>query len=509
MKALIVGGGFGGLATAALLSRNGLDVTLIEKNKTLGGRARSFEKGGYKFDMGPSWYLMPEVFERFFRLLGHEERTFPKLKKLDPSFNLYTEAGRIEIHSDMSKNRETLDTAEPNGFDKFNEYLDLTSLFYERTLNGLLYKNFDGLFSMLSLKSLKIIAKNHPLKPMAKMHDEYFSSDILKYLAGFSSVFLGGDPSNIPSIYSMVNHSIFRQGVYYPDGGFHSLVNSFVDAGKKLGVKFITGEEVKSVRIEGRKVTSVVTDKAQYQSDFFIFNADYNHVDQKIIPVAFRNYSSRYWEKRNLSPSALLAYVGVRGKLNLSHHNIFIKGNWNNHFRSLKNMEPEIPEDFAFYASVRSKSDNSVSPEGNESLFILIPVSTSFNDTMENRNKYVNLAIKRIEQASDRSLHDQIEIMETYCISDFSRDYNAFKGSAFGISNTLGQTAGLRPSMRSRKLKNVFYVGQYTHPGIGVPMAIIASEIVSGIVLSSSGTRLSPSSFVNGQDPLIGKIVKQ
>jgi phytoene desaturase len=509
MKALVIGGGFGGLATAALLSRSNLEVTLIEKNKTLGGRARSFEKGGYKFDMGPSWYLMPEIFERYFRLLGDQVQGLPKLKKLDPSFFLYTERGKIEIHPDMSKNKEILNSAEPGGYDKFDRYLDLTSSFYERTLNGLLYKKFDGLLSMLSPSSLNVIAKNHPLRPMAKMHDKYFSSDILKYLAGFSSVFLGGDPSNIPSIYSMVNHSIFRQGVYYPEGGFSSLVNSFVEAGRKLGVKFITGEEVKSIRIEGRKVTSVITDNGEYSADCFIFNADYQHVDQNIIPKEYRNYSKRYWEKRDLSPSALLAYLGVKGKLDLAHHNIFIKGDWNNHFKSLKNMEQEIPEDFAFYASVRSKSDDSVSPTGNESLFILIPVSGSFNDKPEVRKKYIDLAIKRIELASGRSIHDQIEILETYCISDFSKDYNAFNGSAFGISNTLGQTAGLRPSMRSRKLKNIFYVGQYTHPGIGVPMTIIAAEIVSGIVLSSVRTSMLFSSFAKGQDPLTRKIVKQ
>ena len=482
MKAVVIGGGFGGLASAALLAKKGFEVELVEKNASLGGRARTYSKGGFTFDMGPSWYLMPEVFDRLFKILGFNREDFYRLKKLDPSFEIVADGKRTAIHPDPHKNRETMNSLENNGFTSFENYLDECSLLYGKTMSSLLYRNFDGLRSMVSLPVLKSALGMKILINMGRFNRGYFKSAEMQYIAGFSAVFLGGDPSSIPAVYSMVNHSIFRNGVFYPEGGFGAVVDALVKAGSELGVTYFTGEEVFNVDVTDNRVTSVSGRTSGHKGDVFLFNADYHHVEQDLLKPEYRNYSARYWNTRDISPSAILAYIGLSGKLNLQHHTIVIDGGWDAHFSSIRNRSETIPENFAFYVSLRSRSDPAVAPEGCENMFLLIPVSANFRDTEENRNKFLSSALDRLGRITGTDLQERILYMKSYCRNDFESDYNAFLGSAFGLSQTLGQTAGMRPSMRNRNLKNLFYVGQYTHPGIGVPMTLIAAEIVSSLI---------------------------
>ena len=482
MKTIVVGGGFGGLASAALLAKQGNEVLLIEKNTTLGGRGRTYTSSGFTFDMGPSWYLMPEVFDNLFAKLGFNREDFYRIRRIDPSFQIVSDGRKITVKPVMDQNKETFDSLEPDGYFKFQKYSEQCRELYNKTMSSLLYREFNGLKSMISPSVMKSAFGMKILSSMGKINEKSFISKEMQYITGFSAVFLGGDPSNIPAVYSMVNYSIFNQGVFYPEGGFGSVVNALVKAGEELGVHYITGEEITAMKLEGKRLVRVSSNSNEYRGDAFLFNADYRHVEQDLIPPGYRNYSSEYWDKKEVSPSALLAYVGISGKINLQHHTIVIDGGWDRHFKSITRKEESIPENFSFYVSLRSKSDPGVSPDGCENMFILIPVSVGFKDTEESRNKFINLAMKRLEKITGTGIIERILYKRSYCRTEFQVDYNSYLGSAFGLAQTLGQTAGMRPSMRNKKIENLFYAGQYTHPGIGVPMTIISAEIVSSII---------------------------
>jgi phytoene desaturase len=496
LKSIVVGGGFGGLATAALLARQGHEVTLIEKNSSLGGRARTFSSDEYTFDMGPSWYLMPEVFDHLFNKLGFSREDFYDIIKLDPSFQIVSDGKPLLVRPNIADNKELFESLEPDGYIKFCKYMDKCSVLYEKTMNSLLYREFNGLNSMISPKVFKNALGMNILSSMESFNKKFFKSKELQYISGFSSVFLGGSPSNIPAVYSMINYSIFKQGVFYPVGGFGRVVDAFVSVGKEMGVNYITGEEISEIHISGNKITDISGNHGKYASDLFIFNADYHHIDRELLPEGYRNYSSSYWDRKRLSPSAILAYIGVSIKLNFPHHNIIIDGGWEDHFNSINNKSETIPDNFSFYLSVRSRSDPKVAPAGGENLFVLIPVSPFFNDNPESREIIVNMAIQRLERLNSHSFVERITYKRIYGRSDFMRDYNSYLGSAFGLSQTLRQTAGMRPSMRNRKIQNMFYVGQYTHPGIGVPMTIISAEILASILNfeAKNHVKLSPPS---------------
>lgn len=482
MKVVVVGAGFGGLAAAALLARKGYSVTLLEKNREPGGRARQFSEGGYTFDMGPSWYLMPEVFTHYFEVIGKRMDDYYRLKSLDPSFTIYFRNRSVKIHREDSKNSHTYDSLEEDGYRKMQKYLGETEKLYNTAMSGLLYREYNGARSMVSPRIMGKAAKVHLLESMGDFNSSYFSSAEMRQITGFSSVFLGGTPKNIPAVYGMVNHSIFRDGVYYPVGGFGKMVEGMVNLCKDMGVETRFGFEVTTSGIRDSRMMWVSSREESIEGDVFLFNADYAHSDSVIIDNSHSNFSKKHWERSRLAPSAILAYCGVRGILPLEHHNIFMGDQADEHYQSLMKMDDEIPEGFSFYASLRSKSDDTVAPPGRSNLFILIPVSANFNDSGKNRERYIRAALGRIQSVTGFDIMNSLDYIRTYSRTDFVIDYNAYRGSAFGLSQTMFQTAGFRPPMRSRKLKNVFYAGQYTHPGIGVPMVFIAAEIVSSLI---------------------------
>ncbi|WP_393971788.1 phytoene desaturase family protein [Oxyplasma meridianum] len=484
MDVVIVGAGFGGLASAALLANLGYSVTVLEKNNEVGGRSRVFRDKGYTFDMGPSWYLMPEVFENYFKKLGKNIDDYYQLKLLDPSFRIYYSETAINVSKTGEKRKRIFDNLENDGYEKFQNYLKVTGEIYAKTMGELLYKQYKGFFSMLSPFLLKMAINTQFFQSMSKFNSKFFDSEELRALTGFSSVFLGGTPESIPAVYSMVNYSIFQQGVFYPEGGFGKMVDGIMKLCLEVGVKFKTGFEVKRSETDRKRMTKVFSDDKEISGDIFLFNSDYVNADSKVIGDSYSNYGKKYWERANIAPSAILAYCGIKGDIPLEHHNIFIGKSAKSHYDSLEASET-IPEDFSFYASLRSKSDSEISPSGNSNLFILIPVSQNFNDSPQIRERYVISALNRISHVTGLNIAGSIDFMRIYGKGDFINDYNAFKGTAFGLSQTIRQTAGFRPLMRNRYLENVFYAGQYTHPGIGVPMVFIAAEIVSSMIQKS------------------------
>lgn len=483
MKAIVVGAGFGGLATAALLSSKGMEVAVVERNEIPGGRAGVFEQDGFRFDMGPSWYLMPEVFEHYFSLLGEERSSFYGLKKLEPSFRVSFRDEFLDIDT-----QNILDVAGRYGEGPdFKRYLSACGNLYRKVVEKLLYRDFIGLASMLNPSVIWALPGSHITWSMDRFASKFIESRKLRQILGFPAVFLGGDPYSIPAIYSMINHSIFSDGVYYPEGGFGKVVKSLVRLCQEGGVKFHFSETVNGVEIDGNKIRGVLTEKGTYRGDIFIFNGDYAYMEKNIIPERLRSHGDRYWESRDYSPSALLYYLGLKKNREVRHHTVYISENWETQFLYIKENRNSIPEDFSFYICSRSSDDPSSAPENHDSLFVLVPVPMNYSEPDD------DLILSRIFETPGIDLDvGSVVLKRRFLPSDFKRRYLGINSSAFGLSQTLRQTAGMRPSIRSRKIRNLFYVGQNTHPGIGVPMAFISASVVSRAVLKSSGMEAFP-----------------
>ena len=467
MKVVIVGAGIGGLSTALYLRKKGEEVTVIEKLDQPGGRARSFSHEEFSFDMGPSWYLMPEVFEKFFHEVGEEP---PQIMKVDPLFSLYTGKLNVlerseEFYHDLSQ------------FKDFESYLEDTQFMYSLAMEKFLFKEmkFSDFLDPAIIRNLK----RFPIfTSLDSFNRRYFSDDFVLKALGFSSVFLGGSPFNIPAVYAIVNYAIYGKGVYYPKGGFAGYVTKLFEACKKSGVQFKFNHEVDKIDIDNDKVISVRSGEDVERGDVFIFNMDYHYADT-LLPMEYTMGGESYWERRKLSPSAVLAYVGVEGEVNAPHHGIFINGNWKLHFDSIsKGNEPD-PENMSYYVSYRKATDSSL--KGKDLVF-LIPVSPGL--LLPNYQDYVRKVIDDFKAKTRSSFHIKYE--KVYRPVNFEEDYNAYKGSAFGLAHTLDQTGPFRPPMKNRKLSNLFYVGQYTQPGIGVPMVTISAMIVGDKILNWS-----------------------
>ncbi|BCU69646.1 phytoene desaturase family protein [Stygiolobus caldivivus] len=471
MKAVVIGGGFSGLATASLLSRQGIEVTLVEKNNTLGGRARVLEEKGYKFDMGPSWYLMPEVFDCLFSSIG--KRRPYELVKLSPSFKLTIDWKKdIVIYPDMSDNKEELNKLEENGFEKMERYLEYTRFMYETAMKKFLYREYSAPGDLFTREVMGEAVKLGLFSSLESFNKRFFKSEDMLKLTGFASVFLGGSPDVIPGLYALVNYPIFGQGVFYPKGGFGKIVEGLVgDYDVRLG------EEVVKAKVKDRKVYALKTNKGEVDGDLFVFSGDYRWLDQNVLPVGYSNYDEGYWDTRVYAPSAVLAFVGIRDSIDEPHHHIVIRGDWKKHFSAIFNNSP-LPEGLSYYVSIRSKSEQGLAPEGGDSLFFLIPLPPGFNGDSESIAKKV--VFEYLEKHGIR----EVDYIRFFTPREFRLDYNATLGTAFGLAHTLSQTALFRPSMRNRRLSNLLYTGQYTHPGIGVPMVIISAQVATQIVVS-------------------------
>ncbi|QKR00666.1 phytoene desaturase [Metallosphaera tengchongensis] len=464
MRAVVVGAGIGGLSTALLLQKKGLEVTVLEKLDVPGGRARGFSDAVYSFDMGPSWYLMPEVFQRFYRELG--EGT-PEVKEVDPLFSLYV--------GDMGKEgtSRTFWKDEYPVRGDLEGYLQDTEFMYKMAMERFLFKEM-RVYDFLDPTIIKNLGRFPLFTSLDSFNRRYFSEDFSLKSLGFSSVFLGGSPFNTPAIYAMVNYAILGGGVYYPKGGFQGLVNRLYDLCKRAGVEFRFNEEVNKVEVRDKVVA--VWGRERVEGDVFVFNMDYERADS-MLPYDY-SLGESYWKKKKLSPSAVLGYLGVEGEVKVPHHSIFVNGDWRYHFDSItKGNEPDL-ENLSYYVSYRKASDDSLR---GQDLVFLIPVSAGLESL--NLKKYIDAVVSDFKAKTGSKFTIKYERM--YGPSDFKRDYNAFKGTAFGISHTLDQTGPFRLPMRHRKLDNLFFVGQYTQPGIGVPMVTISSMLVSEKVLGS------------------------
>ena len=474
---VVVGSGFGGLSTACYLADAGFDVTVLEKNDGLGGRASVLEAEGFKFDMGPSWYLMPDVFERFFDHFGHEPEDFYELERLDPHYRIFFKDGdTVDITADREDMYELFDSYEPGAGDALAEYLDTSEEHYGVAMEHFIYEDRPRLRDWVDLDVMR--AAPIGLQLLGTMDDyvaDYFESPKLRQIMQYTLVFLGGAPSNTPAIYNMMSHVDFNLGVYYPENGLQSVVDACVELGEGMGVEYVTDAEVTEI-LNRRDGFTVESEAGTFDSDYVVSNADYAHTERELLPEHERQYDDDYWESRTYSPSAFLLYLGVEGDVEpLEHHTLVLPTDWDPHFEQIFD-DPAWPEDPAYYLCVPSKTDDSVAPDGHSNLFALVPVAPGLDDTEEVRTWYRDLVLDDIAENTGVELRDRIVFEEQFSVSEFADRYNSTQGTALGLAHTLKQTALLRPSHRSEASPGLYYTGSYTTPGIGVPMCLISGE---------------------------------
>ena len=474
---VIVGSGFGGLSTACYLADAGANVTVVEKNEQVGGRASQLQAEGFTFDMGPSWYLMPDVFERFFGHFGKQPSDYYELTQLDPHYRIFFKDGdQVDMVPDLETNKEIFEGYEPGAGDALDRYLDKSEYTYNVGMEHFVYEDRPRLRDYIDTD---VFRYSWGLSLLGKMQGhvaDYFEHPKLQQIMQYTLVFLGGSPSNTPALYNLMSHVDFNMGVYYPEGGLRSLVDAMVELGEELGVEYVTDQPVDE--IAGRKGGFAVRTEhgEEYLADYVVSNADYAHTEQELLPPEKRQYSEDYWESRTYAPSAYLLYLGVEGDVEpLEHHTLVLPTDWDDHFETIFD-DPQWPDDPAYYLCVPSKTDDSVAPEGHSNLFALVPIAANLEDTPELREEFRELVLDDIADNTGVELRDRIVFEESFCVNDFSDRYNSMHGTALGMAHTLRQTALLRPNRKSSEVDGLYFTGSYTTPGIGVPMCLISGQ---------------------------------
>jgi len=482
-KIIIVGSGFGGLSAAGLLAKKGNEVLVIEKNEQPGGRASVWKKDGFTFDMGPSWYLMPDVFENYFSEFGKKPGELMELIRLDPSYRVFFDKDDfVDISADIEKNLDLFEQLEPGAKEKMKEYLELSKYEYDIAMRDFIYKDYKHLTDFFKPKIIVEGTKLHMFQKLDAFAQRFFKSEKIRKILEYTIVFLGGSPYDSPALYSLMSHVDFNMGVWFPIGGIGKLAEVMHKIAEEQGAKFIFNEPVEKILTENGKVVGVKTSKNKYEADIIIVNADYAWADQNLLDKKDRSYSEKYWEKRKIAPCAYLLFLGLDKPLKrFIHHNLYFDPKWDKHFDDIfKN--PKWPEDFSYYVSCISKTDKSTAIKNGENVFVLIPVAPGLEDNEEIRQKYFDKTIEHMEKLAGENIRDHIVLKRIFAHNDFSDRYNAYKGTALGLAHTLKQTAVFRPKHESKKVKNLYYTGHYNHPGIGVPMVIISSQILADMI---------------------------
>lgn len=484
-KVVVIGSGFAGLSAACCLAKEGCAVTVLEKNATPGGRARQFEAEGFKFDMGPSWYWMPDVFEQFFNHFGKKTSDYYNLKRLDPSYRIYFGKGdEMNLPANMEEMYSLFESYESGSSVKLKKFLEDAKYKYEASMQEFVFKPAHSPLEYFHWKILKASLRLQLLKSLSSEINGLFKDTRLIRLLEFPVLFLGATPEKTPAMYSIMNYADMVLGTWYPDGGMVKIVDAMVSLAKELGVKFEFNSEVTKIEAEHKNIKRLITAHGRIiEADVVVGGADYHHLEQEVLDKSYRQYDEAYWANRVMAPSSLVFYLGVRGKMkNVLHHNLFFDADFKLHSAEIY-TDKKWPTEPLFYMSVPSVTDDSIAPEGHENLFILMPIATDLEDTQEIREHYFERILERIKAVTGEDLKDRIIYQRSYCINDFKTDYHSYRGNAYGLANTLGQTAFLKPKMKSRKLENLYFTGQLTVPGPGIPPALISGQIVAREVM--------------------------
>ncbi|MGV3636313.1 MAG: phytoene desaturase family protein [Flavobacteriales bacterium] len=481
--AIVIGAGFSGIAAAASLARRGFSVDLVEKNAAAGGRASVWQQRGFTFDMGPSFYWMPEVFERFFAEFGQRAADHYDLRRLDPSYKVvFSPTDDMAVPALRADQRQLFERYEPGGARALDEFLAEAKIKYDLGMGELVYRPS---LSWLEYAHPGVIAgllKTSVLRSLRKHVRDHFKEPKLRALMEFPVLFLGAAPQNTPALYSLMNYADLELGTWYPMGGMGRVVEGMLRVAEDQGVRCHFHRTVQRIVVKDGRASGIETDQGMHEADVVIAAADYHHVEQRLLPEEHRSYTSAYWEDRKMAPSSLLFYLGLNRTIpRLEHHTLFFDEALDTHSAEIYD-DPVWPSKPLFYVSCSSRTDPSVAPAGHENMVILIPIAPGLQDTEAIREHYFNIVMERMAKYVGFDPRPHVVLKRSYCINDLKSDYNAFRGNAYGLANTIMQTGPLRPSMKSRKVKGLYFAGQLTVPGPGVPPAIISGQVVAELV---------------------------
>jgi len=486
-KVSVIGSGIAGLSAAIDLADSNFEVTVHEKNDKPGGRINYFEQDGYRFDMGPSWYWMPEVFDNFYQKHGYKTSDFYDLKRLDPSYKvIFSTDYSVEIPADFNELLDLFESKEPGSAKNLQKFIDEAAYKYKVGMNEFVWKPSHSIFEFASPKILKSAFQLQLFSSISKEINNVVKDPDLRKILEFPVLFLGATPEDTPALYSLMNYADLKLGTWYPMGGMHNISKAFHKIALDKGVKFKFNDSVKGFEYQTNSISAVVSENSRMEADIVVAAADYHHIDRQVLSPQFANYTDSYWDSRKLAPSSLLMFLGVDKKINnLSHHNLFFDTDFKKHAYEIY-KEPKWPSDPLFYVCAPSLTDSQVAPPGKENLFILIPIAPDLNDSDTGiYESYFNDVIERIELFTGDRFKDKIELKKFFGVQDFKSVYNSFKGNAYGLANTLFQTAFLKPSLKNKNLTNLYYSGQLTTPGPGLPPSIISGQVVASEIIKT------------------------
>lgn len=477
----IIGSGFSSLAASCYLAKAGYEVTIFEKNATIGGRARQLIKDGFTFDIGPTWYWMPDVFERFFSDFNKKPSDYYILEKLNPAYSVYFgKNDYITIEDTLEKIYNAFEEEEKGSSQKLKKFINIAKSNYDIAIKDLVYNPGVSPLELVTPTTIKKL--NQFFSTIKKDVRKEFKNERLVKILEFPVLFLGAKPSDTPSFYSFMNYADFGLGTFHPKKGMYQVILGIESLAKELGVTIKTNAPIENIIVDNGSAKGITSKGKNYYSDIVVSGADYHHTET-LLEKPLRQYSENYWNKKTFAPSSLLFYVGFDKKLkNVNHHTLFFDVDFDVHAEAIYD-NPKWPENPLFYASFPSITDSNSAPEGKEAGIFLIPLAPGIEDTPELRETYFNKIIKRFEELTSQNVRNHVIFKESFCLNDFINDYNSYKGNAYGMANTLLQTAFLRPKLKSKKVNNLYFTGQLTVPGPGVPPSLISGKLVSDLVI--------------------------
>jgi len=480
----IIGSGFSSLSAACYLAKAGYEVIVYEKNNTLGGRARQYLNNGFTFDIGPTWYWMPDVFEKFFADFGKKPSDYYQLEKLDPAYQVYFgENDSITIPGNFDEICDIFEEEEQGSSVHLKKFISAAKENYDIAVKDIVYRPGVSPLELVTPKTAVRVGQF--FSTIRKQVRKNIKSDRLIQILEFPVLFLGAKPSNTPAFYNFMNYADFGLGTWHPKGGMYKVIEGIVTLAKQLGVEFRTNANIDEIKVDANNtVSTIVVNNEEIPTNLVLSGADYHHTET-LLPSHLKQYSDNYWNNRTFAPSSLLFYVGFDKKLeNVEHHTLFFDTSFDVHAKDIYDT-PRWPKDPLFYASFPSITDDSFAPTGKEAGTFLIPLAPGIEDTDEIREKYFTIIIERLEKLTSQNVKESIIFKESYCVNDFIKDYNSYKGNAYGLANILTQTAFLRPKIKSKKVKNLYFTGQLTVPGPGVPPSLISGKIASDLILKN------------------------
>jgi len=478
-KVAVIGSGFSSLSAACYLSKLGFEVSVYEKNETVGGRARQLIRNGFTFDIGPSWYWMPDIFERFFGDFGKKTSDYYSLDKLSPAYKIFFEDDVITIGDSMDKICDEFERIEKGSSKYLRKFILQAQDNYDIAINEIVYR--PGLSPLELVTKDTILRVDQFFKSISGQVRKQFKNPKLIATLEFPVLFLGAKPSKTPAFYSFMNFADFGLGTWHPKGGMYMIIDGMRKLAEELGVSIHTGHAVEKILVTGGRARGLVVNNETIQADFVLSGADYHHSETLLDPE-HRQYSEDYWNKKTFAPSSLLFYVGFDKKIkNVEHHNLFFDTDFEQHAEEIYD-DPKWPTKPLFYVNFPTVTDQSMAPEGFETGFFLVPIAPGLEDTPELREQYFDIIMKRFQNRTNQKVENNIIFKESFCVNDFKEQYNSYKGNAYGMANTLLQTAFLRPGLKSKKVKDLYFTGQLTVPGPGVPPSLISGKLVSELI---------------------------